>query len=69
MLHSQLLVMLYEYVFLIMIILGLSAGHLLTLRLTASRKTASEVNGQKPQPELEDGNSGTPCCNTSTAAA
>jgi len=54
--------MLYEYVFLIMIILGLSAGHMVTLRLAASRKA-----GQKEQPEVYAlGSSGTPCCNNGT---
>lgn len=62
----MLLVMLYEYVILIMIILGLSVGHLVTLRAIAARKAAP---GQKAQPEFVGGSSGTPCCDNSTAIA
>lgn len=59
--------MLYEYVILIMIILGLSVGHLVTLRLTAPQRRAATQNGAKTPPEVM-GNSGTPCCNNDTCA-
>ncbi|CAM9847898.1 unnamed protein product [Hapterophycus canaliculatus] len=63
----QLLVMLYEYVLLIMIILGLSAGHVLSLRMSAARRRAARNSGAKTPPELV-GNSGSPCCNNDTVA-
>lgn len=59
--------MLYEYVFLIAIILGLSAGHLLTLKLVAdSQKRLVESGGKAPSYGLAS--SGSPCCNTGTTA-
>lgn len=61
--------MLYEYVILIMLILGLSLGHLVSLRLSAPRRRAALQNGQKTPPEMVMvGGSGTPCCNTDTVA-
>ena len=61
--------MLYEYVILIMLILGLSLGHLVSLRLSAPRRRAALQNGgQKTPPEEVVGGSGTPCCNTDTVA-
>ncbi|CAM9681748.1 unnamed protein product [Laminaria digitata] len=64
----MLLVMLYEYVFLISIILGLSVGHLLSLRLASWRKEALRANGEKTPPDVM-GSSGAPCCNTGTSTA
>eukprot|EP00903_Cladosiphon_okamuranus_P010730 g10142.t1 len=63
----MLLVMLYEYVILIMIISGLSLGHLVTLRLTAPQRRAATQKGAKTPPEVM-GSSGTPCCNSDTCA-
>ncbi|CAN0390761.1 unnamed protein product [Pylaiella littoralis] len=63
----MLLVMLYEYVFLIMILLGLTTGYLTTLRLSAPRRRAALNNGAKTPPEFSGG-SGAPCCNTATNA-
>ena len=59
--------MLYEYVILIMVILGLAVGHLVTLRLTAPQRRAAANNGAKTPPEVI-GSSGTPCCNNDTCA-
>lgn len=65
---SQLLVMLYEYVILIMIILGLAVGHMVTLRLSAPQRWAQLLQkGSKTPPEVA-GSSGAPCCNTDTVA-
>lgn len=66
-LFPQLLVMLYEYVILTMIILGLALGHLVTLRLTAPQRRAATQAGSKTPPEVM-GSSGTPCCNNDTCA-
>eukprot|EP00904_Undaria_pinnatifida_P002268 jgi/Undpi1/12041/HiC_scaffold_4.g01740.m1 len=63
----MLLVMLYEYVFLIAIILGLSGGHLVTLKLLASSKKRLEEAGDKAPPSGA-ASSGSPCCNTETTA-
>lgn len=59
--------MLYEYVFLIFIILGLSVGHFVTLRLSSRRREASLKRGEKTPPDVV-GSSGTPCCNNVTCA-
>ncbi|CAN0422120.1 unnamed protein product [Ascophyllum nodosum] len=64
----MLLVMLYEYVFLIAIILGLSAGHFLTLRLAACRKARRQAAGDKDSPQSFATSSSTPCCNNATSA-
>ncbi|CAM9845974.1 unnamed protein product [Ectocarpus sp. 4 AP-2014] len=63
----MLLVMLYEYVILIMIISGLAAGHLVTLRLSAGRRRAALKDGAT-EASGAAGNSGTPCCNSATQA-
>lgn len=60
--------MLYEYVFLICIILGLSVGHLVTLKLAKKRQAAAAANGEKLPPVGASCSSGTPCCNNGLAA-
>lgn len=62
----MLLVMTYEYVFLIAIISGLATGHLVTLKL-ARKDHVPETGQGKTPPEMVS--SGTLCCNPSSTAA
>lgn len=62
-------VMLYEYVFLITMILGLALGHFITSRLARSynrRAQAAGVEVTKLPAEAVILSSGTPCCATDT---
>lgn len=58
----MLLVMLYEYVFLIAILSGLATGHLVSLKLAKS-------NGAQGKTLPTKTSYGTPCCDPSTTAA
>lgn len=61
--------MLYEYVFFLSILLGLTVGHLLTLRLSSRRTEALKVAGKEwSRQEVTLETSGTPCCNNATTA-
>lgn len=64
----MLLVMLYEYVFLTFIILGLALGYFTTLRLTRARQAAAAANGMKMAPLPASASSGSPCCNNDVCA-